>query len=114
MYLRIANVVDHLIQSKPAYSMICRLTLNKKNYLDTGWSVRNVSKTFVNQMSCNALYESRRVAKFLWGLDILIFDFQNTQKNKKLVKIEVCEEIVRFSNISENTKENINNFPDGF
>ena len=33
---QLTNVVDHLIQSKPAYSMICRLPLNKKNYLDTG------------------------------------------------------------------------------
>ena len=50
------------------------------------------------------------VAKFLYVYDILILSFENNQKNI-FVNIEECGKNVRFLNISENTKENLINFP---
>ena len=54
--------------------------------------------------------EPKRVAKFHLSLDILIFGFQSNQKTF-FVKIEAYGKNVRFLNIIENTRENLNNFP---
>ena len=67
----------------------------------TGWSLRDMSKTFAYWMSCNTIYEPRRVAKFLWGLDILLFDFWNNQKII-FFKIEVSGKIAPFLHLGEN------------
>ena len=51
----------------------------------------------------NVLEVSKLILEYhVW--EVLTFGF----------KIEVCGKNVRFSNISENTKENLINFPDSF
>ena len=58
-----------------------------------------------------ASYDLGHVAKVLYIYDILIFGLYIIKKSF-FVKIEVFGKNVQFSNISENTKENLINFPD--
>ena len=64
-----------------------------------------MSKTFAYQMSCNSLYESRRVAKFLGGLNILIFGFLNI-KNKTILQNWGMWKSGSILSIGKNTNEN--------
>ena len=54
-----------------------------------------------------ASHDLGHVAKVSYIYDILIFNFENN-----FIKIEVCGQYVQFSNIGENTKKNLTNFPD--
>ena len=72
-------------------------------YPNTGWSIENV-----NYISVVLLYANFTEVWTFWYLAFKI------PPQKNFVKIEVCEEIVRFSNIGEYTKENFINLQNWF
>ena len=79
--------------------------------LYTGSFNRTVIFHFFSSLARKLQIILKRMATFLYVYDILILKFENNQKTF-FVKIDECGKNFRFLNISENTKENLINFPD--